>query len=382
MTVYSGVESTYTGATIPVRQLGDHIYSTDKDEFPFLKAVGLDSMDEEIYATKFEWLTFSGIPRTDAIDESGGIDNSQTTFVVDNSEYFKEGDIILVEDELMWVSSIAFSTDTLTVSRGFAGTTAAAHNDNTVVTIVGNARLEGSSPGTHRAASFGTEYNYTQIIDLGTVEVTGTEEAIKKYGVDSLMQFRLDQRLRKGYVDMERDLIYGKRNQGSSSVARAMGGLVQYITNSTNKSGAAIAESDVITALESIWGSCGAEFKPDTMLGNSWAKRKVTSWYAGAAGTPRNYERQERVGGYYVTTVETDFGTLDFLMAHTVKSSELWLLNLDNIMMGPLRGRALKDMEASTPGDDKYRRRVLGEYTIKVTNPAAMWLIYNFSTSS
>ena len=66
-----GQETTYTGATIPTRQLGEYIYSTDKNEYPILKAIGMDSMDEAIKVIKFEWLKFTGIATTDTINEGG-----------------------------------------------------------------------------------------------------------------------------------------------------------------------------------------------------------------------------------------------------------------------------------------------------------------------
>lgn len=380
MPVYTGAESTYTGTTVPVRQLSDHIYSTDKDEYPLLKAIGLDSFDEEIFATKVEWLKFSGIPTKDTL--AAAYTAGGTTLTVSNSEYFKVGDILLIDNELFWITSINYGADQLTVTYAFAGTTNANHANGSTVYKIGNAQLEGSSPGTHRAASFDTEYNYTQIFDLGTAEVTGTEEAVKSYGVDSLMQFRIDQNLRKGYMEMERAILYGRRAVGSANSARAMGGLTQYVTDVVDKGGAALAEADIINRMEAIWGRCGAEFRPNVMVGNSWAKRKVTSFYAGSSGAPRFYERQERVGGYYVTTIETDFGTLDFILNHLVKPDELWLLNLDYVMMGPLRGRSLRDVEASTPGADHFKRRIFGEYTLKVVNPDALALIKNFSTSS
>jgi hypothetical protein len=61
------------------------------------------------------------------------LDTSETGVDVDDGSLFAEDDILLVDAEQMFVVSI--STNTLTVTRAYNGTTAAAHADNSVVYI-------------------------------------------------------------------------------------------------------------------------------------------------------------------------------------------------------------------------------------------------------
>ena len=70
---------------------------------------------------------------TSLADEA--MDASETGFDVDDGDDFSAGDVILVNSELMYVSSIA--TDTLTVIRGYGSSVAVAHDNNSIIWKVG-----------------------------------------------------------------------------------------------------------------------------------------------------------------------------------------------------------------------------------------------------
>lgn len=61
----------------------------------------------------------------------GTLNSTDTSFAVDDGDFFYAGDIIRLEDEVMEVTSI--SGDTLTVIRGAYGSTGATHVDNTAL---------------------------------------------------------------------------------------------------------------------------------------------------------------------------------------------------------------------------------------------------------
>ena len=66
--------------------------------------------------------------------------SSEVTFVVDYGTAFSEGDVILADAELMYVSGI--STHTITVTRGYGTSVGAAHANDTILWKVG-------TPGNH-----------------------------------------------------------------------------------------------------------------------------------------------------------------------------------------------------------------------------------------
>ena len=59
------------------------------------------------------------------------LDNSETDIDVDDGDFFRVGDLIRIEDEIMEIRGI--SSDTLTVIRGSHGSSAVVHSDNTAL---------------------------------------------------------------------------------------------------------------------------------------------------------------------------------------------------------------------------------------------------------
>jgi len=65
------------------------------------------------------------------LDEGSNIDNAVTNFTVDDGDFFKAGDLIRLDNEIMEITSV--STDELYVIRGTHGSTKASHNDDVAI---------------------------------------------------------------------------------------------------------------------------------------------------------------------------------------------------------------------------------------------------------
>jgi len=122
---------------------------------------------------------------------------------------------------------------------------------------------------------------------------------------------------------------------------------------------------------------------PDTLWVNAWVKRKISSWGVGAIRT----DRTENVIGNEISVIETNFGTVAVELDHLITTSHAWLLKMDTIQMAPLQGRGFKEIDASTPGDDLIRHRVLGEYVFVIkgedaSNDGLNVKIYGISTTT
>jgi len=381
-TVYQGLETSYTGAVTVIRQLESHIDNYSPKEFPLLRRVGFNSYSEPVTNTKVEWQRDELMPLTDALN--GAVSSTtDTQITVDNAEYFALHDVILVDSELMLVVSSDADNNYLQVVRGFAGSTAATHSDNAVVYRLGAARPEGSSPGWSQQIAVTQPYNYTQIWDA-VVSISGTEEALKNYAPDDLLAYRLDKRMAELYMMMERALLYNsKRYAGSATAGRMSAGLDFFVADKNNLSSAAITFDDIEDAMQDKFSSFGLAHVPDTLWVNAWVKRKISSWGASTIRT----DRAENVIGNEITVIETNFGTLSVELDHLVLPSHAWLLNMSTVQMAPLQGRGLKEIDASIPGDDLIRRRVLGEYVFVIkgedgTNDGLNVKIYGISTTT
>ena len=160
-TVYTGPETSYTAAVTVVRQLENYLDNFSPKDFPLLQQVGLNSYPEAVTNTRVEWQTDEYIPLQDALN--GAISSTtEADIKVDNADYFAAHDVILCGSELMQVLAIDATNSTLTVERGFAGSTAATHDDNDIVYRLGAARPEGSAPGWAQQTVVSQPYNYTR----------------------------------------------------------------------------------------------------------------------------------------------------------------------------------------------------------------------------
>jgi len=374
-TIRVGPESTFTGTQQVVRLLDDYLDLIVNDEYPLLRTIGLGGAGA-VDNFKYEWQYTELIPVKDLL--GANYTAGQVVMTATYGEYFKPGDLILVDSEILWV--LAIEGAVLSVKPAMCGTTGANHTAGATIYIIGNAHVEGSSPGTARQVVTTQVYNVTQIFSED-VEIFGSETEMNEYGVTGAAKLddNLDKRMRELYQKMERGLLYAKRNVPTdNNTPRVSGGIAQFLTtNITDKASAALEESDLIDELEIICNAYGQEEVPDLMVGNSWVKRKMTGWYRGLITT----DRAERVGGAVINTIETDFGSLDLLLDHLVKPGELYLLNtryIDSVVLGD---RSFKELDATLPGKDHIAHRILGEYGWRVKNEQTMAKIHTFATT-
>ena len=357
-TVYNDIESGYSSNLVNVRQLESYLDIMDPDDYPLLQEVGLNSYDVEITNTKFEWQVDYLLPTQDTLG-AAITTTDEERLTVAHAEYFVLHDVIMVETELFRVTSIDATNNYLYVERGFAGSTAATHDNSLTVYRLGPARPEGSSPGWARQTAAVQPYNYTQIWDA-MAEVTGTEEALKNYGPDDLLAMRIDREMRNLYVVMEQALLYGLRYQPASNTGRTTGGLAQFIHDTDDLSSAPLTYYDLETAMANAADRVGKNNVPDSMYANSWVMRKVSSW-----GTPSiRTERTETVFGNVITTILTNFGPLRLVYDRLVATDRAYLLAMDRIMCGPLTGRGFKSYmhDIADTLDDARKERIIGEY--------------------
>jgi hypothetical protein len=114
----TGTRTTLTDTTNQKRSISDAIFMIDWTKAPLLRLFGLEAESKfrlvNWPSTKAEILEDTMSPTASALN--GAINNSVTSVVVTTGQgqYFRQGDIILVDTEQMLVISV--STDTLTVN--------------------------------------------------------------------------------------------------------------------------------------------------------------------------------------------------------------------------------------------------------------------------
>ncbi|MHC4226896.1 MAG: SU10 major capsid protein [Planctomycetota bacterium] len=382
---FTGKATYSAGTTLPelAEDVSDLIGIISPYETSLLNALG-DPM-RETTSTHHEWLEDELLPNKDAINDSTYTDPStDTDFVVDNGSRFRVGDQIQVEssEELMLVTAIA--TDTLTVVRGYAGTTAESLADNQVINILGNAALEGSDKPSARFTNRTRCGNYTQIF-TAAVEVSGTDMAASQLGLSDEMDYQKQERLREMVRDLENTVINGgqpaSNPEGSGSVRRSMKGIVQHIsTNVFNTgdsgfpTGTGLDEAKINYVLRQIWENSSGNV--DLIVVGGYQKRQINAFCADS----RSYGASDTTFTDLISVYESDFGVCKIVTTRWMPQDAALLLDSSRIGVLPLAGRSFHFKPLASSGDYECGE-LIGEYTVELKNDAAHGIIRDLSTS-
>jgi hypothetical protein len=199
---FTGKATYSAGTTLPelAEDVSDLVHVISPHETPLLELLG-DPLHEAT-SPRHEWLEDELLPNKDAIDDTTWVDpDVDTTFNVDHGSRFRVGDQIQIQgsEELMLVTAV--NAGTLTVVRGYAGTTPKDLADNQIVNIVGNAALEGADKPSVRFTNRLRCANYTQIF-TAAVEVSGSDLVAHQLGLADEMEHQKLARLRELMRDL------------------------------------------------------------------------------------------------------------------------------------------------------------------------------------
>lgn len=380
----TGMRTTATDSNIIRRALAQMVDMIEWTEAPLLKKFGLDNAKRFRILNwpqiKYEWIEDTMSARESTLTEA--LDDSEPGFDVADGTLFKAGDVVQVEDELAHVTSV--SSNTLTVVRGYGGTTAASHNTATAIYLRTQARAEGAEATTGHTTVTSSPHNYTQIFGEA-VKVSGSQMEIADYGIDDQMAYHLQKliggneiiggKFRAGKLPilLSNTFYYGKRSSGSVG-ERAMGGFNQFVTtNVTDASSAALTRKMIEDEIEDIYQAGG---DPDCIILNTWALRKFRQFFEGFITT----DRSETRGGSRITMFQVPWGgrDLELVFDKWCPNDELYIVQSDNVGWLTFRGFDVRDLPST--GDYEWKN-VVGEFGFVLKNEKAHGRIHSFSES-
>lgn len=379
----TGMRTTYTDSAISKRNLSPLIRMIDWTEAPLIRRLGVDGQGKFNLVSvgpKVEWFEDAMSPRATTVASNYTAGQTSLVVATGTGAYFKTGDIIKVENELLYVSSVA--TDTLTVVHSFGGSTNANHNSGVAVNLATIARLEGADWTTGHTTTVSNPYNHTQIL-AEAVKVSGSEAKNPEYVADVMSRsiakligggdgMGSKGKAGKLAILLEQTFFYGRRAVGSDSASRAMGGFNQYVsTNTTNLSDSALTRKHIEDEMQKCYLAGGS---PDLLICGAWVKRKISGFYEKYITTTRSEKR----GGSVITTMETDFGEIEIMFDKWCPESELYIIEADRMGWVTYRPFQVFDRPA---GGDYMVKDVLGEYSFVLTNETAHAKIYGISTT-
>jgi hypothetical protein len=382
---FTGKATYLAGATLPelAEDVADLIGIISPYETPLLDALG-DPL-RAATSTHHEWLEDELLPNKDSIDDQSiSSPSTETDFDVANGSRFQVGDQIQVEGskELMLVTAV--NTDTLTVVRGYAGTTAEDLVDGQVINILGNAALEGSDKPSARFTNRSRCGNYTQIF-AATVEVSGTDMAANQLGLSDEMDYQKQERLRELIRDLENTVINGGQPasdpQGSGSARRTMKGVIQNLStnvfatgDSGFPSGTDLDETKINYVLRNIWENSNGNV--GLIVTGGFQKRKINSFLSAS----RSYGASETTYRDMVSVYESDFGVCKIITTRWMPQDAVLLIDSSRVSVLPLAGRSFHFKRLASSGDYECGE-LIGEYTLELKNEAGHGLIRGLSTS-
>lgn len=382
---FTGKATYSAGTTLPelAEDVSDLIGIISPYETPLLDALG--NPLREATGTHHEWLEDELLPNKDAINDSTYSDPStDTDFVVDHGSRFRVGDQIQVEgsEELMLVTGI--DSNTLTVVRGYAGTTAEDLADDKVINILGNAALEGADKPGVRFTNRTRCGNYTQIF-TAAVEISGTDMAASQLGLADEMDYQKQERLRELVRDLENTVINGGQTasspEGSGSVRRSMKGIVQHLStnvfhtgDSGFPSGTDLDEAKINYTLRQIWENSNSNV--DLIIVGGFQKRKINAFCSDS----RTFGANDTTFTDMISIYQSDFGVCRIITTRWMPQDAALLLDSSRINVLPLAGRSFHFKPLASGGDYECGE-LIGEYTVELKNEAAHGLIRDLSTS-
>jgi|Deesub1362A_J573_1020465.scaffolds.fasta_scaffold00107_96 hypothetical protein len=233
----------------------DMIFQLDPDINPFLSLLGklskLKAQDVE-----FHWFEDDYIGRYTQINNATGYDNAATDLVVDDADIFQPYDIVknTRTNEVMLITAVNTSTNTITVTRGWGSTSAAAINDNDYLFRLGSAMAEGYTAPDAMVTAKSRKSNYIQIFSK-TVKITETANAIATYGGN-----RRNYERRKKANELKRDIevqfLFGEPKLDSSGPRYQTGGVYYFLKGTApelDASGSSLTESAFLGHLEDVF---------------------------------------------------------------------------------------------------------------------------------
>ncbi|MEX0654525.1 MAG: DUF5309 family protein [Phycisphaeraceae bacterium] len=377
---FTGKATYSAGSTLPeiAEDVSDIIGIVSPYETPLLDHLG--DPQRAASSTVHEWLEDELLPNTDVIDD-GSLedDTTATSITVANGDRFRVGDQVQAHGsrEVMFVTAV--SSNTLTVARGYGGTTAEGVSDEDELRILGNAALEGGDAPAARFTNRTRKQNVTQIF-TSTVEVSGSQLAARQLAVNDELEYQKAERLRELIRDLENCVINGTSHagtpQGDASVRRTMKGIVPHLaSNLSDAEGASLDEAMLNQALRDIWERSSGSV--DTIVVSGYQKRRINNFITSARG----YDDKSTRFRDLVSVYESDFGVCRVVLSRWVPRDAVLLLDSSRIDVLPMSGRSFHFKKLAATGD-REAGQVIGEYTMELRNENAHGLIHNLATSA
>lgn len=329
----------------------DEILLLNGHQTPLLSLLGFS---EAVTQTTHQWFEDEMI--ADESTVAGAKLVGDTSVVVANAEPFRVGHVVKVGEELLLVTAV--SGTTLTVVRGYAGTTAAAIADQAKIEVQFVEGAEGADARSARFKARVAKSNKTQIFD-DSVEISGTAAAVQQYGINDLYEYEKQKKQLELALQLEKALINGVSYENGQ--IRQMKGIRQFIQSNVDNVAGALTMDAVNNLAQKIYEAGGFATGGDyKVLVGAKQKRKLSALDTNKV----QIGRAENSRGEVVDTLINDFGQFEIALNNNLAPDELLFVDANRVAIRPLVGREFFHKYMGEKGD--YTTGIIvGEYTLE-----------------
>lgn len=349
------------------------IYTLSPMDLPLLTGVGSNgnvllprTPVDNIY---FSWLEEEvPLPRATLATT---VNNSVTSIVVGTAEAvkFAVGDAIRIDDEIMLITNIDTSTETLTVTRGSASetnTTAAAHTAGAEVIGIGTVLIEGSIGNTN----FLGREKYTNNTQIWSrqIQVSRTEQRIPKYGVPNELNKQMMNTVQALNLGIEQTALYGVKHEVTATKRRQTGGLDAHLSSNVDSASTWLTVDGIEARLQAAY-NYGGSF--DYIMAQPAAFQALNNTTGNERVQTVTIDDTRR-GRRRCQVVMTEFGDIELVRNRWVKKNNAFGVNRENFIFRVFQPLITEKL-AKTDDTDKYMMVCEGGFEVKGQAHMAKW---------
>lgn len=206
--------------------------------------------------------------------------------------------------------------------------------------------------------------NVTQIFLKGS-QVSGTAQATTETGVSDLLLSEINDRQIELAIAIEKALLSGNKNDGSTGEARQMDGLINFIdTKNIVEADTIITEKDIRSLAKSLF-EAGNEEGEFYAFVNADMKEKIDDIFE----NKYSYIHKVNDFGIVVDEVVTSFGTINVVLDRFAPADKIVAVNIDALKLAMLREPHYEELAKT---GDSIKGQVVGELTLEVASKKAV----------
>ena len=257
------------------------------------------------------------------------------------------------------------------IGSGTANATLHQWQQDSLAAVGSNAAVEGADAGTASADPTVMKTNNTQIFSK-VVQVSGTAEAVGKYGRSSELAYQIAKKGKEMKRDIEHAFVGAKQagTAGNSTTARqltSVHGQIAAATKNTSGSNRAFTEALLLDVLQKVYEEGG---NPNQVQVTPSHSVKVAE-FAAASGRQRDFGSDRSIVNV-VDIYVSPFGEVSVVPNRFLDSNSCLVLDTEYWSRAVLR--PMQTINLSRTGDSE-KRQMLTELTLVCENDKASGLI-------